>query len=230
MRPTTAASSSIQTFPYLQVLSARSSRSSPDATTTRVSISALHTKGENTPTTLWKLEGDVHEVGHDREEREQGSCRVDWFCQELMRRAYVGSKPGRRLRAIVNPHGGKGKAKELWTRTILPVLEAAGCTVTVDYTGPPDSPSNASNLGRSHDVDAYDALVSVSGDGIVHELLQGLTSRPDALAALRATPIVPIPAGSGNALQINLEGPGRANDCAWAALAAIKGESTAPQH
>lgn len=92
-------------------------------------------------------------------------------------------------------------------------------------TGSSSSPSNATNLARSHDITAYDALVTVSGDGIVHEVLNGLASRPDAIAALRATPIVPIPAGSGNALQVNLEGPQRANDCVWAALAAIKGQS-----
>lgn len=90
-------------------------------------------------------------------------------------------------------------------------------------TGPASSPQNARNLGRSHKYEAFDALVPVSGDGITHELLNGLASRPDALKALRSTVIAPIPAGSGNALQINLEGPKRANDCAWAALAVIKG-------
>jgi hypothetical protein len=85
-----ASSSSIKTFPYLQVLSARSTRSSPEATATRVSIAAIYSKGGTGPTKLFQLEGEVHEFGHDREERERGSCRVEWWCEELMRRAYTG--------------------------------------------------------------------------------------------------------------------------------------------
>lgn len=78
-------------------------------------------------------------------------------------------------------------------------------------------------IAQSLALDSQDVLVCVSGDGIVHELLNGLASRPDALAALRI-PISPIPAGSGNALSVNLSGPAKATDYAWAALAAIKGE------
>lgn len=86
----TASSSSIKRFPYLQVLSARSTRNSPEATATRVSIAAIYSKGGTGPAKLFELEGEVHEVGHDREERERGSCRVEWWCEELMRRAYDG--------------------------------------------------------------------------------------------------------------------------------------------
>lgn len=37
----------------------------------------------------------------------------------------------RRLLVIVNPKGGKGKARELYLREVLPLLEAAGITVTM---------------------------------------------------------------------------------------------------
>lgn len=84
-----ASSTSIKTIPFLQILRATSSRSSPGATTTHVFIAALYSKSL-TPCTLWEFEGDVHEAGHDREEREEGRCRVEWFCQELEKRAYVG--------------------------------------------------------------------------------------------------------------------------------------------
>lgn len=79
------------------------------------------------------------------------------------------------------------------------------------------------SIAQTIALDSQDVLVCVSGDGIIHELLNGLASRPDALAALRI-PISPIPAGSGNALSVNLNGPAKATDYAWAALAAIKGE------
>ena len=222
-----ASSSSIKTFPYLQVLSARSIRAPADSTKARVKVSAIYSKA-GTPSKLYTLEGDVHEVGHDREQRERGSCRVESWCEELMKRAYKHVKPRRRLRAVVNPHGGKGNAQQLFEQICQPIFAAAECSVTVVSTGPANSLTNAFNLGRDHDCSAFDVLVPVSGDGIVHELLNGIASRPDGLAALRSTPIAPVPAGSGNAISINLYGPSRANDCAWAALGAIKGESARP--
>lgn len=160
----------------------------------------------------------------------------------------TGVKPNRRLRVIINKHGGKGQAYELWNKIVKPIFKAANCSVIEEgdfgsisrqiiasslcnilaETGPASSEQNARNLGRNHDCSAFDALVPISGDGITHELLNGLASRPDAVHALQSTPIVPIPAGSGNALQLNLEGPQHANDCAWAALAAVKGSHLIP--
>lgn len=51
----------------------------------------------------------------------------------------------------------------------------------------------------------YDAVVSVSGDGVVHEILNGFANHDSAVQAL-AIPIAPIPTGSGNGLSLNLLG------------------------
>ena len=51
----------------------------------------------------------------------------------------------------------------------------------------------------------YDAVVTVSGDGLVYEVLNGFAEHADPMRALRI-PIVPVPAGSGNALSLNLLG------------------------
>ena len=51
----------------------------------------------------------------------------------------------------------------------------------------------------------YDAIAAVSGDGIIHELLNGFAEHKDPLRALN-TPLAPIPAGSANALSLNLLG------------------------
>jgi sphingosine kinase len=51
----------------------------------------------------------------------------------------------------------------------------------------------------------YDCIVAVSGDGLIHECLNGLADRPDAEDALKI-PIAPIPAGSANALCVNVLG------------------------
>lgn len=81
--------SSNKSFPYLQVLSAKATRELQHATPTRVSLAAIYTppKGH---ARLWQVQGQVHEVGHDRERREQGHCRVEKWCQSLMDKAYQG--------------------------------------------------------------------------------------------------------------------------------------------
>jgi sphingosine kinase len=51
----------------------------------------------------------------------------------------------------------------------------------------------------------FDCIVAVSGDGLIHECLNGLADRFDADLALQM-PIAPIPAGSANALSVNVLG------------------------
>ncbi|KAF8208079.1 ATP-NAD kinase-like domain-containing protein [Mycena galopus ATCC 62051] len=163
---------------------------------------------------LRQVSGDVSPI--------QGTAIFKWV-SDIQAKAYKDVTPRRRFLVVINPHGGQGKAKKLWKETIEPIFSAAGCIVHVQYTGPVSSPTNAANIARNVDLMEYDALVPVSGDGIVNELINGLTSRPDALSALRI-PIAPIPAGSGNALAVNIMGPDKILDGAYAALNAIKGQ------
>ena len=51
----------------------------------------------------------------------------------------------------------------------------------------------------------YDAVVTVSGDGIIHEVLNGFAHHDNPGKAL-SIPIAPIPTGSGNGLALNLLG------------------------
>ena len=52
---------------------------------------------------------------------------------------------------------------------------------------------------------SYDAIVTLSGDGLPHEVLNGLASRSDATKALDI-PVVPVPTGSANGFSLNLNG------------------------
>ena len=54
-------------------------------------------------------------------------------------------------------------------------------------------------------LDAFDAVVVMSGDGLIHEVLNGYAAHAEPAKAFRI-PITPIPAGSGNGLAINLLG------------------------
>lgn len=69
--------------------------------------------------------------------------------------------------------------------------------------------------------DTFDRLVTVSGDGLVNEMINGIMKRKDCRRFVKAHPIGVIPAGSGNALAASL---GVADPLA-AALAIIKGST-----
>jgi sphingosine kinase len=52
----------------------------------------------------------------------------------------------------------------------------------------------------------FDAVVVLSGDGGVHEVINGLSKHSDANKALRI-PIAQVPTGSANAVCVNILGP-----------------------
>ena len=63
---------------------------------------------------------------------------------------------------------------------------------------------HAFDIAKALDVN-YDAIVTVSGDGLIHEVMNGFAHHKDPRRAF-AIPIAPIPTGSGNALSLNLLG------------------------
>lgn len=51
----------------------------------------------------------------------------------------------------------------------------------------------------------YDAVVTLSGDGLIHEVMNGFANHKDPQRAF-AIPVAPIPTGSGNGLSLNILG------------------------
>ena len=127
--------------------------------------------------------------------------------------------PRKRVLVLVNPVGGKGKARSIVKETVLPILEAAGCTVTmmgklvfssqdVKLTNQRHNtiimPNSWQRTWRwissmfSLPVMSIKLILSViacvGGDGTFYEVLNGLANRPDAKKALRI-PLAPIPTG-----------------------------------
>ncbi|KAL9940114.1 hypothetical protein V8E36_000819 [Tilletia maclaganii] len=158
-----------------------------------------------------------------------GAYAASW-ASALLARAYPAEKgvhPHRRLFILVNPAGGPGKARQHFETRVRPILEAAGCTLTVHYT---THHLHGFALVRDPNIfkpEAVDAVVTVSGDGMVHEVLNALASRAqDATRAIQI-PIAPIPAGSGNASSVNLLGPTNGFSLALAGLNVIKGRAVA---
>ncbi|OCF42065.1 D-erythro-sphingosine kinase [Kwoniella heveanensis CBS 569] len=141
----------------------------------------------------------------------------EWV-QTVMDAAYDGLKPGKRVLLLVNPVGGKGKAKSIVHNTVVPILQAAGCNVDLRET---KHRLHAEEIVRTIDL-VYDVIATASGDGVVYEVINGLAARPDGRKALQ-TPIAPIPTGSANSLCINLFGIKDTFNVPFACLNVIKG-------
>jgi len=103
------------------------------------------------------------------------------------------------LLILINPASGKGQGKIVWQK-VAPVLQEAGVGWEVVFTS---GPGHGRQIVSGLDLSMWRGVVLVSGDGLVHEIYNGLMDRPDWRSALEFTVGV-IPAGSGNALAHSL--------------------------
>ncbi|KAL8163174.1 UNVERIFIED_CONTAM: Sphingosine kinase 1 [Gekko kuhli] len=63
--------------------------------------------------------------------------------------------------------------------------------------------NHAWELVREENLSRWDALVTMAGDGLLYEVINGLMERPDWETA-RQKPLCILPAGSGNAIAASL--------------------------
>ncbi|KAF7513399.1 hypothetical protein GJ744_009820 [Endocarpon pusillum] len=143
----------------------------------------------------------------------------NWVAR-LLDRAYGVSQRQKRIKVLINPYGGAGKAAKWFTRDIEPILRAAHCEVDVERTS---YMGHAVEIAEKIDIDAYDVIASCSGDGLPHEVFNGLAKKSNATEALRKVAVVQLPCGTGNAMSWNLNGT---KSCSMAALVMVKGIRT----
>lgn len=149
-----------------------------------------------------------------------GSLQAGDWVAKLLDKAYGASQRQKRIKVLINPYGGTGKAGKYYARDIEPVLAAARCELDVERTA---YSGHASEIAEKLDIEAYDVLACASGDGLPHECFNGFSRRSDAKEALKKIAIVQLPCGSGNAMSWNLNGTGNAS---VGALAILKGLRT----
>uniref|UniRef100_G3PCD5 sphingosine kinase n=1 Tax=Gasterosteus aculeatus TaxID=69293 RepID=G3PCD5_GASAC len=102
----------------------------------------------------------------------------------------------RRLMLLVNPFSGRGQAMQ-WCQThILPMIREANISYNLIQT---ERQNHARELIREISLTDWDGIIIVSGDGLLHEVINGLMERPDWEQAIK-TPVGILPCGSGNAL------------------------------
>ncbi|XP_056608358.1 sphingosine kinase 1 [Triplophysa dalaica] len=97
---------------------------------------------------------------------------------------------------LVNPQSGWGQAMALYNSHIQRMLTEAGIQHTLVIT---ERQNHAREMMRNADLTQCDAIVILSGDGLLFEVVNGLMDRQDWEKAIQ-TPVGILPGGSGNAL------------------------------
>ncbi|RMZ69219.1 sphingosine kinase [Pyrenophora seminiperda CCB06] len=149
-----------------------------------------------------------------------GSAVAAAWIEKLLARAYGASQRNKRIKVLINPFGGPGGAEKTYYKQIAPIFASARCELSVEKT---QYNGHAVEIGQNLDIDTYDVVACCSGDGVPHEVWNGLGKRSDAALALYKTAVVQLPCGSGNALSWNFNGT---SDASAAALAIVKGLRT----
>lgn len=142
------------------------------------------------------------------------------WIEKLLARAYGTSQRQKRMKVLLNPFGGQGGAVKMYHKSIAPILAAARCTLDVEKT---QHQGHGVEIAQNLDIEAYDVVACCSGDGIPHEVWNGLGKRQDAARALAKIAVAQLPCGSGNALSLNFNG---SDSPSLAALAVVKGLRT----
>ena len=119
------------------------------------------------------------------------------------------SVPRRRVLVLINPFGGRKRAPGIWRDDVEPMFQRSTVDCDVVLT---QRAGHAIEIAAGVDLDKYDGIVTVSGDGLLHEVINGLSRHADWQRAIQL-PIGPIPAGTGNGLVVSMGIWGRVHDC-----------------
>ncbi|KAK6369559.1 sphinganine kinase lcb4 [Exophiala oligosperma] len=142
------------------------------------------------------------------------------WIDRLLDRAYGKAQRNKRIKLLINPFGGAGKAAKIYAKAIEPIFAAARCELDVERT---THSGHAVEICADLDINAFDVVASASGDGLPHECINGLARKPNAAEALRKVAVVQLPCGTGNAMSWNLTGTAEPSA---AALCIVKGIRT----
>lgn len=122
---------------------------------------------------------------------------------EILAKSYGESKIAPLVLIVLNNFGGQGRARHLYKHEILPVLKAAHVEITYVET---EYSQHGIDIGREADLDKYDIVACCSGDGVPHEIINGMYQRADRARAFSKLAVTQLPCGSGNALSLSTHG------------------------
>ncbi|XP_062931769.1 ceramide kinase isoform X2 [Cynocephalus volans] len=139
------------------------------------------------------------------------------------------SRP-KHLLVFINPFGGKRRGKQIYEKKVAPLFTLASVTADIIVT---EHANQAQDTIYEINIDKYDGIVCVGGDGMFSEVLHGLIGRtqrsagidqnhPRAVLAPSTLRIGIIPAGSTDCVCYSTVGT---NDAETSALHIIVGDS-----
>ncbi len=129
----------------------------------------------------------------------------------------------KRLLVFVNPHGGRGRAQQVYRDQAEPVFAAAGIECTVVVTQSADHAERYIGQYDGELGDRYDGVVSVGGDGMFNQVCDAVVRRANGGSMETETArdlsapklrLGVIPAGSTDAVAYTLHGTARADAAA----------------
>ncbi|XP_069020877.1 ceramide kinase-like [Embiotoca jacksoni] len=159
----------------------------------------------------------------------QGLCE-QWIRVTNEQLSLLTNRP-KSLLVYINPYGGKRRGKCIFEQKVAPVFRRAGISTDVIVTEHANHARN--HLKTEANLDKYDGVVSVGGDGMFSEILHGLVTRtqtdqgvdqnqPDVELVPCSLRIGIIPAGSTDCICFATVGT---NDPVTSALHIIVGDS-----
>lgn len=129
----------------------------------------------------------------------------------------------RKLLVIINPAGGSKNAAIEYDANVRRLFTYAGCdcdAYTTKFSG------DAKQYIKSTQLDRYQQLLVLGGDGTVSEVVNGLLERSDSDETINRIPVSVIPVGSGNGLARSIIHEAKEEFCLMTAIyRAIKGGS-----
>lgn len=105
------------------------------------------------------------------------------------------------LLVIINPASGTKIAIKMFNELLKPSLEKNTTDyelLETQYAG------HAKDVVQEKNLNEYSGLVIISGDGLIHEVFNGLYALPEWTNVMKNIPIGIMPGGSGNALNCSL--------------------------
>ncbi|KAK5986418.1 hypothetical protein GCK32_003696 [Trichostrongylus colubriformis] len=107
-----------------------------------------------------------------------------------------------RVLVFVNPNSGAGKSVGVFRSRVEPQLKKNLIDYDLVIT---NGPNHAKSVVRSRDdLGKFNGVIILSGDGLIFEVLNGCSERPDAAGIIPSLPVGIIPSGSGNGLLSSL--------------------------
>ncbi|XP_038645189.1 ceramide kinase-like protein isoform X4 [Scyliorhinus canicula] len=141
------------------------------------------------------------------------SSRLKWTPIEPESLAGYFPKRPKFLKIIINPHSHKKEAKQVYYEQVAPLFKLADIKTDITIT---EHEGHAFSVLKECDIQAFDGVVCVGGDGTVSEVAHGLLLRAQTDARrdidsnfmpVRASlPLGIIPAGSTNVLSFSVHG------------------------